>query len=114
MKNQEVQPLIDVKSRKIVVLKLYLSCFCYLFPALQFLESKFSMAYTIVSNICEGIAECVPACPVACIQQGEGANSKGTIWFKIDASICIDCGVCLQVCPIQNAILPEERPELVI
>ena len=72
------------------------------------------MAYTIASNICEGIAECVPACPVACIEQGEGANGKGTIWFKIDASICIDCGVCLQVCPIQGAILPEERPELVI
>ena len=72
------------------------------------------MAYTIASNICEGIADCVPACPVACIEQGEGANIKGTIWFKIDASICIDCGVCLQVCPIQGAILPEERPELVL
>jgi NAD-dependent dihydropyrimidine dehydrogenase PreA subunit len=72
------------------------------------------MSYTIASNICEGIADCVPACPVACIEQGDGANIKGTIWFKIDASICIDCGVCLQVCPVQGAILPEERPELVI
>jgi Na+-translocating ferredoxin:NAD+ oxidoreductase RNF subunit RnfB len=45
------------------------------------------MSYTIASNICEGIADCVPACPVACIEQGEGANIKGTIWFKIDASI---------------------------
>jgi len=72
------------------------------------------MAYTIASNICEGIADCVPACPVACIEQGDGANAKGTIWFKIDAAICIDCGVCLQVCPIDGAILPEERPELVM
>jgi NAD-dependent dihydropyrimidine dehydrogenase PreA subunit len=72
------------------------------------------MAYTIVSNICEGISDCVPVCPVACISQGEGANQKGMIWFKIDASTCIDCGVCLQVCPVKGAILPEERPELVI
>lgn len=72
------------------------------------------MAYTIVSDICEGIAECVPACPVACIEQEQGANQKGTIWFKIDPNICIDCGVCLQVCPIPGAILPEERLELVL
>ncbi|MDG3495913.1 MULTISPECIES: indolepyruvate ferredoxin oxidoreductase subunit alpha [Pseudanabaena] len=72
------------------------------------------MAYTIASNICEGIAECVPACPVACIEQGKGANVKGTIWFRIKPELCIDCGVCLQVCPIQGAIVPEERPELVI
>ncbi len=57
------------------------------------------MAYTIASNICEGVA----ACPVACIEQGKGANVKGTIWFRIDAAICIDCGVCLQGCPIQGA-----------
>jgi ferredoxin len=25
---------------------------------------------------------------------------------------CIDCGICLQVCPIEGAIIPEERPEL--
>ncbi|MBD2152139.1 4Fe-4S dicluster domain-containing protein [Pseudanabaena sp. FACHB-1277] len=72
------------------------------------------MAYTIISNICSGVSDCVTACPVDCISQGDGANQKGTIWFKIDPAICIDCGVCLQVCPIEGAILPEERPELVI
>lgn len=72
------------------------------------------MAYTIISNVCEGVAECVPVCPVACIEQGHGANKKGSMWFKIDANTCIDCGVCLQVCPVQGAIIPEERPELVM
>ncbi|PZU97655.1 MAG: ferredoxin [Pseudanabaena sp.] len=72
------------------------------------------MAYTIISNTCEGIAECVPVCPVGCIEQGQGINQKGTIWFKIDPSICIDCGVCLQVCPVKGAILPNERLDLVI
>lgn len=84
-----------------------------IFVTLRNLGYRTHMAYTIASNICEGIAECVPACPVACIEQGEGANVKGTIWFRIDPKICIDCGVCLQVCPIQGAIVPEERPELV-
>ncbi|AFY69026.1 4Fe-4S ferredoxin iron-sulfur binding domain-containing protein [Thalassoporum mexicanum PCC 7367] len=70
------------------------------------------MAYTIVTDICEGVAECVPACPVACIHPGGGANAKGTPWFWIDFDVCIDCGVCLEVCPVAGAILPEERPAL--
>ena len=37
---------------------------------------------------------------------------KGTDWYWIDFATCIDCGICLQVCPVEGAILPEERPEL--
>ena len=64
------------------------------------------MPHTIVTNVCEGVADCVSACPVACIHEGPGKNVKGTGWY------CIDCGICLQVCPVEEAILPEERPEL--
>ena len=71
-----------------------------------------SMAHTIVTNVCEGIADCVDACPVACIHPGRGANSKGTGFFWIDFDTCIDCGICLQVCPVEGAIVPEERAEL--
>jgi NAD-dependent dihydropyrimidine dehydrogenase PreA subunit len=70
------------------------------------------MAHTIVTEICEGVADCVDACPVACIHPGKGANRKGTAFYWIDADTCIDCGICLQVCPVAGAILPEERPEL--
>lgn len=70
------------------------------------------MAYTIVTNICEGIADCVPACPVACIHPGDSKNKKGTDWYWIDFDTCIDCGICLLVCPVAGAILAEERPEL--
>jgi len=70
------------------------------------------MAYTIVTNTCEGIADCAPACPVACIHPGEGKNPKGTDWYWIDFDTCIDCGICLQICPVAGAILPEERPDL--
>ena len=70
------------------------------------------MAHTIVTDVCEGVADCVGACPVACIHPGEGANSKGTAFYWIDFDTCIDCGICLQVCPVEGAILPEEKPEL--
>lgn len=71
------------------------------------------MAYTIVTNICEGYADCVDACPVACINPGTGKNAKGIdTWNWIEFSGCIDCGICLQVCPVPGAILSEERPDL--
>jgi NAD-dependent dihydropyrimidine dehydrogenase PreA subunit len=70
------------------------------------------MAYTIVTDVCEGIADCAVQCPVACIHEGGGANIKGTSWYWIDFAVCIDCGVCLAVCPVQGAVLPEERPNL--
>lgn len=76
------------------------------------IELIFSMAHTIVTDVCEGVADCVVACPVACIHPGSGKNTKGTDWYWIDFGICIDCGICLQVCPVAGAILPEERPEL--
>ena len=37
------------------------------------------MAHTIVTDVCEGIADCVDACPVACIDQGKGKNKTFTI-----------------------------------
>ena len=68
------------------------------------------MPHTIVTDVCEGIADCVDACPY-CIDQGSGKNKKGrTYWINFDT--CIDCGICLQVCPVEGAILPEERPDL--
>jgi NAD-dependent dihydropyrimidine dehydrogenase PreA subunit len=62
------------------------------------------MAHTIVTDICEGIADC--------IHPGPGKNTKSTDWFWIDFDTCIDCGICVQVCPVEGAILAEERPEL--
>jgi NAD-dependent dihydropyrimidine dehydrogenase PreA subunit len=49
---------------------------------------------------------------VACIHPGQGANSKGTPFYWIDFNTCIDCGICLQVCPVAGAIIPEEKPDL--
>ena len=68
----------------------------------------------IIAEPCIGTkdAACVEVCPVDCIHPGKGANSKGTAFYWIDFDTCIDCGICLQVCPVEGAILPEEKPEL--
>jgi NAD-dependent dihydropyrimidine dehydrogenase PreA subunit len=72
-----------------------------------------AFSYTIVADTCEGIADCIPVCPVECIHWARGqTNTKGTKYVYIDAAVCIDCGACLSVCPIEGAILDEWRPEL--
>nr|AKE98936.1 hypothetical protein 75 [Bangia fuscopurpurea] len=70
------------------------------------------MSHTIVTEKCIGVAECVNACPVACIHKGKGTNSVNTNWYWIDFAACIDCGICLQVCPTKGAILDIEEPSL--
>ena len=68
------------------------------------------MAHTIVTDVCEGIADCVDACPVACIDQGKGKNKKGTDFYWINFDTCIDCGICLQVCPLKERSSPRNVP----
>ena len=45
--------------------------------------------------------DCVSVCPVACFR--EGANM-----LVIEPDECIDCGVCVDECPV-TAIFPEEE-----
>ena len=70
------------------------------------------MPHSIVTDMCEGVAQCVDACPVGCIKPGTGKNIKGTDFYWIDFEICIDCGICKQVCPVKGAVLAEERSDL--
>lgn len=70
------------------------------------------MPHTILTDVCEGVSDCVDACPVACIHPGQHPNVKGTPYYWIDFETCIDCGICLQVCPVTGAIVPEEQPQL--
>jgi NAD-dependent dihydropyrimidine dehydrogenase PreA subunit len=67
------------------------------------------MAYTIHTDVCEGIADCIPVCPVECIDfVDDKTNTKGTKWAYINWDICIDCGACLAACPIEGAISDEQ------
>lgn len=53
----------------------------------------------------EKAGECVDVCPVDCIEMGEEQ-------YYIDPDICIDCGACQAVCPVEAIVYEEDlRPE---
>lgn len=54
---------------------------------------------------CCGCSACVQSCPKQCISLYE--DKEGFLYPKVDNSICIDCGLCEQVCPVLNQA--EER-----
>lgn len=59
------------------------------------------MAYVVADPCIKcKYTECVEICPVMCFH--EGANC-----LVIDPEECIDCGACVDPCPVQ-AIFPEE------
>ncbi len=70
------------------------------------------MPHSINSNVCEGVAYCAEACPVGCIKPSSIKNINGKSSFYIEHMICIDCGVCLQVCPVKGAVIDEERQDI--
>ncbi len=60
------------------------------------------MSYVITSPcVGEKAAECVDVCPVDCISEGEDQ-------FLIDPDICIDCGACQSVCPVEAVFHEDE------
>ena len=68
------------------------------------------MSHSIVTDICEGVADCVAACPVACIDQGPAKNYKGTDWSWIDFSTCIDCGIVFRFVPWKALLSMKNDP----
>ena len=71
------------------------------------------MSYTIVSDVCEGVGDCIPLCPEECIHLAKSKrNVKGTKCVYIDDSKCTDCDACLFACPISGAVLDRWVPVL--
>ena len=64
----------------------------------------------VIAEPCVGTKDtaCVEVCPVDCIHptSGEGKFEETKQLF-IDPDTCIDCGLCVDECPVQ-AIFPEE------
>lgn len=60
---------------------------------------------TVVTDNCQRsrFTDCVTVCPVACFHGDEEM-------VYIDPTICIDCGACVAVCPVQ-AIYEDPIPE---
>lgn len=50
-----------------------------------------------VGEHCFGCTACEHICPVSCISMVQ--DTKGFLYPVVDENQCIDCGLCLQVCP---------------
>ncbi len=70
------------------------------------------MPHSINKDKCKAEATCANACPVSCIQKSSNKHIHGSDFYFVDFSTCIDCGVCLEVCPVEGAVIPEERRDL--
>lgn len=53
---------------------------------------------------CCGCNACLQACPKQCITML--ADNEGFLYPQVDSTICIDCGLCEQVCPVINCNEP--------
>ncbi|MBI5762651.1 MAG: 4Fe-4S binding protein [Planctomycetes bacterium] len=71
------------------------------------------MAY-VIAQPCIGVKDtaCVIVCPVDCIHPTKDERDHGDEeMLYIDPAVCIDCGLCVDECPVK-AIFPEhELPE---
>ena len=65
----------------------------------------------IIAEPCVGTKDtaCVEVCPVDCIHPttDDGDKHATADQLYIDPDTCIDCGLCVDECPVQ-AIFPEE------
>jgi ferredoxin--NADP+ reductase len=74
----------------------------------------------VVTQSCCNDGRCVPVCPVQCIhpRPGEPGFAAGEQVY-IDPAVCIDCGACLEECPVDAIredynLAPQEIPYLAI
>ena len=64
----------------------------------------------IIAQPCIGTKDvsCVAVCPVDCIHPVQDAENFDAVdQLFIDPDVCIDCGLCVDECPVQ-AIFPQE------
>lgn len=56
----------------------------------------------VVTNRCinVGAAACAEICPADCIHPRAATASSNTAGFWIDPEVCLDCGLCVDICPV--------------
>ena len=70
------------------------------------------MAY-IITQPCIGTKDtaCVTVCPVDCIHPTKDeSNFASEEMLYIDPDVCIDCGLCVDECPVQAIFMQEDVP----
>ena len=69
------------------------------------------MAYVIAAP-CIGDYSCVEICPVDCISpEPRDADFRTAEQLYIDPKRCIDCGVCVEACPVLAIYEDRNLPE---
>ena len=73
------------------------------------------MAHVITTR-CVGVKDqsCVEVCPVDCIHPNSDFDSRDDFdtasQLYIDPEVCIDCGACVSVCPVEAIFFVEDLP----
>ena len=69
----------------------------------------------IIAQPCIGTKDtaCVAVCPVDCIHPTphEIKDFEAEPMLYIDPAICIDCGLCVDECPVNAIFLEDQLPE---
>lgn len=71
------------------------------------------MAY-VITEPCVGTldAACAEVCPVDCIHPGPGEDGiEHTTILYVDPDECIDCGACMEACPVEAPLLEADVPD---
>jgi ferredoxin len=65
----------------------------------------------VIAQPCIGTKDtgCVEVCPTDAIQPKEGHEACDQLF--INPSLCIDCGMCVEECPVKAIFPVEEVPE---
>jgi len=61
----------------------------------------------VITDACKNIKNkaCVSVCPVDCISGGDETDQ-----LFINPAICIDCGACAGVCPVEAIYIDSDLP----
>ena len=68
----------------------------------------------VIAEPCIGVkdAGCVDVCPVDCIHPTKDESEFETDdMLYIDPDTCIDCGLCIDECPVQAIFTEEDLPQ---